>query len=71
MNLEALNKKITESRIPVTAIADTLGFSRQSFYNKIKGKRDFKTQEILKLCELLKLTESEKAHIFFEKEGDA
>jgi len=65
LNLDYLNDRITLSRIPLTAIAEGLGLSRQSLYNKIKGVREFKTSEITKLCELLRLTDEEKRLVFF------
>ena len=64
MNLEYLNNRIELSRIPITAIAEGLGISRQSVYNKMKGERDFTTNEVTKLCELLRLTDQEKRIIF-------
>lgn len=70
MNLSYLNDRIELSRIPITAIAEGLGISRQSLYNKMKGERDFKTTEVTKLCELLRLTAEEKRIIFFAGEGD-
>lgn len=65
MNLEYLNDRISLSRIPITAIAEGLGLSRQSLYLKMRGKREFKTSEVTKLCEILRLTEEEKMLVFF------
>lgn len=65
MNLEYLNDRITLSRIPITAIAEELSISRQSLYLKMKGKRDFKSSEVIKLCEILRLTDEEKMLVFF------
>ena len=70
MNLDYLNDKITLSRIPITAIAEEIGLSRQSLYLKMKGERDFKASEINKLCDFLRLTDEEKMHIFFAKKVD-
>lgn len=70
MNLEYLNDRITLSRIPITAIAEQVGLSRQSLYMKMKGKRDFKSSEIEKLCEVLRLTQEEKSLIFFADKVD-
>lgn len=70
MNLEYLNDRITVSRIPITAIAEGLGLSRQSLYLKMKGERDFKTSEVSKLCEILRLTDEEKMLIFFAEKVD-
>ena len=70
MNLSYLNERIERSRIPITAIAEELGISRQSLYHKMKGERDFKTAEVTALCEILRLTDEEKNIIFFAKKGD-
>lgn len=65
MNLEYLNNRITLSRIPIVALAEKMGISRQSLYLKMKGERDFKTSEVSKLCEILRLTEEERTLVFF------
>lgn len=70
MNLKYLNDRIVLSRIPITAIAEELGLSRQSLYNKMKGEREFKTSEVTKLCGILRLTDEEKRLVFFTEEVD-
>lgn len=70
MNLEYLNDRIKLSRIPITAIAEKLGLSRQSLYLKINGKRDFKASELTSLCDILRLTEQERILVFFADEVD-
>jgi DNA-binding phage protein len=67
MNLEELNARIEQSRIPITAIAEGLGLSRQSLYKKLSGTREFKVSEVSKLCEILRLTNEEKQCIFFAR----
>ena len=71
MNLKYLNDRIVLSRIPITAIAEELGLSRQSLYNKMKGEREFKTSEVTKLCGILRLTDEEKRLVFFTEEVDS
>ena len=70
MNLDRLDAKIQEIRIPITTIAKKMGISRQSFYEKIRGNREFRASEIEKLCSILRLTNDEKAFIFFTDEVD-
>lgn len=70
MNLEYLNDRIALSRIPITAIAEGLSLSRQSLYNKMHGKREFKTSEIKKLCEILRLTDEERNLVLFTEVVD-
>lgn len=70
MNLEYLNGRIAMSKIPITAIAESMAISRQSLYLKMKGEREFKTSEVAKLCEILRLTEEEKSLVFFTDKVD-
>lgn len=70
MNLKYLNDRIALSHVPITAIAQELGLSRQSLYLKMKGERDFKTSEVDKLCDFLRLTPEERTLIFFADSVD-
>ncbi len=70
MNLEYLNDRISISRIPITAIAEKLGVSRQTLYNKMQGKREFKTSEVSKLCGILRLSAEERKLVFFADKVD-
>lgn len=70
MNLKYLNDRIAISRIPIVALAELVGISRQSFYLKMKGEREFKTSEVTKLCEVLRLTDEERNLVFFADEVD-
>ena len=70
MDLKYLNDKIEEIKIPVTTIAERMGISRQSLYLKMRGEREFKTSEVLKLCEILRLTDEEKTLVFFADKVD-
>lgn len=70
MNLTYLNDRIVLSRIPITAIAEEMGLSRQSLYLKMKGEREFKSSEVTKLCEILRLTDEERMLVFFADRVD-
>lgn len=70
MNLKYLNDRIVLSRIPITAIAESMGLSRQTLYHKMKGEREFKASEVVKICDILRLTNEERTLIFFTKEVD-
>lgn len=70
MNLEYLNNRIDEIKIPITTIAERMGISRQSLYLKIKGEREFKVSEVTKLCDILRLTDEEKNSVFFADRVD-
>lgn len=70
MDLNYLNSKIDEIDIPIATIANKMGISRQSLYLKLNGRREFKTSEMLKICEILRLTIEERNHIFFANKVD-
>ena len=70
MNLSYLNDRISLSGITITALAEKMGISRQSMYLKMSGERDFKTSEVKKLCEILRLTAEERALVFFAQQVD-
>jgi hypothetical protein len=70
VNLKYLNDRILLSRIPITAIAESMGLSRQTLYHKMKGEREFKASEVVNICDILRLTNEERTLIFFTKEGD-
>ncbi|MBQ8180574.1 MAG: toxin-antitoxin system, antitoxin component, Xre family protein [Ruminococcus sp.] len=70
MNLEYLNDRIKLSEIPITAIAKKMEISRQSLYLKMRGEREFKTSEVIRLCNILRLTDDERRLIFFADRVD-
>lgn len=70
MDLILLNSKIDEIKIPITTIAEKMGISRQTFYLKMSGQREFKDSEIEKICDILRLTDDEKSSIFFADRVD-
>lgn len=51
-------------------LAEYLGVSMQAVNMKINNNRLFKLSEILKICDLLKISEKECFAIFFAKEVD-
>ena len=65
MNLKYLNDRISSIGIPIKTIAERMGISRQALYHKINGEREFKTSEVYKLCDILRLTNEEKTIVFF------
>lgn len=71
VNSAALRDKIEESGLRKNFIAEQLGLSPYGFQLKTEGKNDFKTAEVMKLCDLLRITSlREKERIFFAQKGD-
>lgn len=64
-NTDLLKRKIDESGYKMQFIAEYIGVSYQALYNKIGNKTEFLASEIMKLSELLKLTDEERNEIFF------
>lgn len=69
-NTELLKKKIEESGISITFLAEKCGISREYFYKKINNETEFKQSEIAVLTNLLRLNQSERDSIFFARKVD-
>lgn len=68
-NTELLKKKIDESGLKISFIAEKMGLSRQGLYYKINGEREFTQSEIILICDILKIkSKPERDLIFFKKD---
>lgn len=65
VNIECLNKKIDESGMTKSFIANAIGISRESLNNKITGKTEIKVSEAEKMIDLLRLSNEEVMNLFF------
>lgn len=65
MNEVLLSAKIESSKLSKTFLAESLGLTRQGFYNKLNGTSEFKGSEIKRLSAVLGLSDAEKDEIFF------
>ena len=65
-NVELLKEKVAKSGLKTAFIAESIGISRASWYNKLNGKTKFTAEEIKKLCDTLRITSlREREEIFF------
>lgn len=64
---EKLRETIRLTGTKVTYLADQMGITRETLYNKVRGRREFKTSEIMTLSQLLHLSSRERDEIFFAK----
>jgi antitoxin component HigA of HigAB toxin-antitoxin module len=65
-NVELLKEKVAKSGLKSSFIAESVGISRGSWYNKLNGKSPFTAEEIKKLCDTLHITSlREREEIFF------
>lgn len=62
---EALSKAIENSGLKLTYIANKLELSREGFYKKLNNQTEFKASEIVKLQDILNLSNKERDKIFF------
>lgn len=62
-NVELLKKKISDSGMTLSAIADKLGILRETLYNRMKSG-NFYASEIVSLTRVLRLTRKERDDIF-------
>lgn len=65
-----LKERINLSGYKLGYIAEQLGISRYSLYQKVGNKREFSISEMLKLCEILNIEKEERDEIFFAQKGD-
>ena len=67
-NTEMLKDIIDKSGLKVSFIAEYVGISRQSLWNKINNLSPFNQYEIDKMCDILKITSlKQKEAIFFAR----
>ena len=59
-------KEIAKAKhITLQSIADAIGVSRQGLFKKIENRSEFKASEVMRISELLDLSEKQKKQIFF------
>lgn len=68
-NTKMLKDIIDKSGLKLGFIAEHVGISRQSLWNKVHNRTTFNQYEIGKLCKILKITSLKmKEQIFFGEE---
>lgn len=63
-NCERLQKEIENSGYTIKYLAKQLNITPQGFHKKRTGNSEFTIKEMLTLCEILKITKSEREEIF-------
>lgn len=61
-----LKTYIFMSKYTVSELCRVIGISRQTFYNRLKGKYDWRPYEMMMLKDLLGLTNEQAALIFMQ-----
>lgn len=66
-NIKLLEDYIAKSGYKQSFIADKLGLTSYGFRRKVNGKSEFKSSEIVLLCELLNIDCNKMVDIFLTK----
>lgn len=65
-NVALLKEIVAKSGLKSSFIAESIGISRGSWYNKLNGRTKFTAEEIKRLCDTLHITSlREREEIFF------
>ena len=64
-DVQALKECIDDSGIPVAEVARRAGILRETLYNRLQGKGEFKASEIVALTNVLRMTKAQRDRIFF------
>lgn len=67
MDYEGLNQVIETSGLKKSYIAEQLGLSERVFFSRVKGETQFKLDEAVALCEILRMTKMQRERIFFTR----
>ena len=63
-NTEKLREIIDNSGYKFEHVAQSIGMTRFGLYKKLQDGSEFNPSQILKLCELLQIDDSQRAEIF-------
>ena len=67
-DVKGLSEEIAKSGLKISYIADALGLSREGLYKKLNNETEFKASEIMKMKEVLGLSNERRDDIFFANE---
>lgn len=65
VDTKALKERIDESGMTIVAISSKSGMLRETLYNRLKGKSDFRLSEVMALTNILHMSKEERDKIFF------
>lgn len=68
IDLEKLRNLIDDSGLKMNFIASELNLSRESLYQKLEGKTEFKVSEVQKLTRVLNMSNDMRNIIFFKNQ---
>jgi hypothetical protein len=65
MNINDLKAEIARNDLTIPKLALLIGMDKKTLYSRINGDTSFKQEEIVKLSQVLNLSEDSILHIFF------
>ena len=65
MNLHDLKAEIARNDLTIPRLAELMGLDKKTLYSRINGDSSFKQPEIVKLSQILNLSEDTIIRIFF------
>lgn len=70
LNVIELEVAMKRTGVTKNELAKNLNISLQTLYNKFNGNVEFKPSEIMRTCEILKLSQKDRDVIFFTPNVD-
>lgn len=65
INIPKLRGKIVENEMSISDLAEKMGISKSTLYQKINGNVSFTIDEVILIAKMLDLTKDEFNNIFF------
>lgn len=65
INIPKLRGKIVENEMSISDLAEKIGISKSTLYQKINGNVSFTIDEVILIAKMLDLTKDEFNNIFF------
>lgn len=65
MNIPDLKAEIARCGLTIPKLAEHIGIDKKTLYSRISGDTSFKQEEIVKISQVLNLTEEKIMNIFF------
>lgn len=67
MNYNELNAEIVRNGYTIPQLASVIGINKKTLYQKMRGKTEFKRNELIAIKDKLKLSDEQANKIFFNK----
>ena len=65
MRANLLRSEIVANNMTVTSLAESVDMKPKTMYNKMNGTSQFAVDEVIKICEVLKITDAAKKCLIF------